>query len=267
MNTRAGKTPICIYNGSEDNIISETFQRGKRYEEGYLHLFELILEQDSAMNVIDIGANIGLYTLSAAKMGRQVIAVEPLPRTYKRLHASIQKNNFSDLVTLFVKPLSDRYESVHFETPDPMNPGATRFVSDGENPHVNKSIQSMLFNDLLPYISFRKAFLKMDIEGSELKVLTKSDNIFKNIEIPVFLMEWVFYSTLEYQSELMTFETWIRSLSFIPFKVVSHNTFKTLGPISLDPVWHSGYLREVWWIKVYFIHRIQEQLPDLKFIP
>lgn len=107
----------------------------------------------------------------------------------------------------------------------------------------------------------------MDIEGSELKVLTKSEEIFKNIEIPVFFMEWLFYqkSKLEYTSKLMEFERWIRSLTFVPFKIVLPNKLQMLGPISVDPVWSQKHLYCVLWIKLNYIPYIQKKLPHLKF--
>ena len=37
-------------------------------------------------DVIDIGANIGVYSLLAAKLGRNVIAVEPLYENLNRMH-------------------------------------------------------------------------------------------------------------------------------------------------------------------------------------
>ena len=52
------------------------------------------LEEVPDCDVIDIGANIGLYTLIAAKMNRMVIAVEPLHENLNRIHKASQKGDF-----------------------------------------------------------------------------------------------------------------------------------------------------------------------------
>ncbi len=51
------------------------------------------LEEVPDCNVIDIGANIGLYTLIAAKMDRMVIAVEPVHENLNRIHKASQQGN------------------------------------------------------------------------------------------------------------------------------------------------------------------------------
>ena len=51
--------------------------------------------------VIDIGGNVGYYTLVAAATGCSVVTVEPLAATVGRLYQSVLANRFSDRVTLF----------------------------------------------------------------------------------------------------------------------------------------------------------------------
>ena len=44
--------------------------------------------------VIDIGSNLGLYSLAAASMGKDVWAFEPFKKNQNRFCASIVKNGF-----------------------------------------------------------------------------------------------------------------------------------------------------------------------------
>ena len=61
--------------------------------------------------VVDVGANIGLATLVAAKIvgptGR-IIAVEPHPRTFEYLRDNVQLNGLTDVVRLYCAALGER---------------------------------------------------------------------------------------------------------------------------------------------------------------
>src|ERR1035441_8909471 len=46
---------------------------------------------------IDIGANIGLYTCLAARHGKHVVAVEPMPSNLKFLYRNLVRNDFADV--------------------------------------------------------------------------------------------------------------------------------------------------------------------------
>lgn len=56
---------------------------------------------NSEMGLVDIGANIGVYTLTAASLGRDVLAVDILDTNILLLQNSLQLGNFSSLVTVF----------------------------------------------------------------------------------------------------------------------------------------------------------------------
>jgi FkbM family methyltransferase len=51
--------------------------------------------------VLDVGANIGLYTLLAAKRGARVFAIEADPRNLELLRQNVHLNGFDDRVTIF----------------------------------------------------------------------------------------------------------------------------------------------------------------------
>jgi FkbM family methyltransferase len=61
--------------------------------------------------VVDVGANIGLVTLTAAKLvgaRGQVIAVEPHPRTFDYLRDNVQLNRLTEVVRLYCVALAER---------------------------------------------------------------------------------------------------------------------------------------------------------------
>jgi predicted lipase len=71
-------TKICIHDPKYDNHISAQIVQTGLWEPVNVRSFLKQLAELPDANVVDIGANIGLYSLLAAKMNRSVIAIEPL---------------------------------------------------------------------------------------------------------------------------------------------------------------------------------------------
>lgn len=80
-----------------EHIGSQIFWRGA-YSPGPLAAFDRLLNPDSV--VLDIGANIGEFTLFAAKRARggAVHAFEPVKETFARLTANVRANHFDNVV-------------------------------------------------------------------------------------------------------------------------------------------------------------------------
>ena len=79
--------------------------------------------------VLDVGGNIGYYTLVAAATGCSVVAIEPLSANTGRLFASILANGFEDHVTLYKNAIGKDRRLVTLDL-NAGNPGASS-VTDG----------------------------------------------------------------------------------------------------------------------------------------
>ncbi|QXJ34897.1 FkbM family methyltransferase [Saccharolobus shibatae] len=118
--------------------------------------------------VLDVGANIGAFTLKVAPKVKHVIAVEPEPNNFEILKRNVNKNNLSN-VTLLNYAVSDKAEIVYFNTT-----GGSAKVSDRGIP-----INAKPLDDILHELGESEVtIMKMDIEGYEGKVLSA----FKNYE-------------------------------------------------------------------------------------
>jgi len=114
--------------------------------------------------VLDVGANIGFYTLLAAKRGAQVFAIEADPFNAAMLRHHVKINNLSQRVTVFEIAATDATKAIPLYR-HPFNLGESNIVAKGQHSGM---IEGRTIDSLeLPAIDI----CKMDIEGAELMAL------------------------------------------------------------------------------------------------
>lgn len=123
------------------------------------------------MKVLDIGANIGYYTLLMAKLVGEkgkVYSVEPYPKNFERLKKNILLNKFQERIILDNIAISDKTEIIDFFVGPSHNLGS--MFSDESN-SVREKIKVKAFS-LTDYLKDKPPidFIRMDIERGELKV-------------------------------------------------------------------------------------------------
>lgn len=117
--------------------------------------------------VIDIGANIGIFSIFAAELGaKQVYSFEPNKKTFEKLNSNILKSNFENIST-FQVAVSDRSGSRVCIT-DYQESGHNSIY--GEYQAKNEVITVSL-SDILREISDTNVLLKVDCEGAEYDIL------------------------------------------------------------------------------------------------
>ena len=139
------------------------------------HFAEVIQPGDT---VLDIGANLGYYTLLAANLvgsAGQVVAIEPNPEVFRRLSASIAVNGFAPRTSARNVALASAGEAGtrRFFVPhgEPKN---GRFVDPHEDEAVlaaHGALTDVMLGSLNPDDFRRVDFIKIDVEGAELAVL------------------------------------------------------------------------------------------------
>jgi FkbM family methyltransferase len=120
--------------------------------------------------VIDVGANIGVYTIAFAGLGAHVAAIEPSASAQRALERSIRRNALSDLVRVFASALSNHEGQASFTVGHDVG---NRLIEDGEvvgeSTLVSLSTLGVLVRD--PFFDRPLALLKVDAEGADLMVL------------------------------------------------------------------------------------------------
>ena len=114
--------------------------------------------------VLDVGANIGFYTLLAAKRGARVFSIEADPLNAAMLRKNVALNRFEDRVTVFEIAATDRGGPTALYR-HPFNLGESNIVANGTAAGTVEAVPIDSLN--LPPVDI----CKMDIEGAELLAL------------------------------------------------------------------------------------------------
>lgn len=128
----------------------------------------LVHETDT---VLDVGANIGYYTLILARLvgprGR-VFAFEPDPANFALLKKNVESNGYKNVV-LVNAALSDRPATLRLYLSEENRGDHRIYPSDDARRTIQ--IPAITADDYLAGLSHEIAFIKMDVQGAEAKVL------------------------------------------------------------------------------------------------
>ncbi len=169
---------ICTYHRKKDRFISAALQSDGVWEPFITPLFQKALNQFPDSFVIDVGANIGYYSLLAGRMGHSVIAVEPQAENLLRLQKGVVLNQLQASIYLVQNALYDSRINVTL-TENEDNQGGIWLQSATQTnkpswegvlktTKTNKSSQQILYqtttiDHLLNVADFQEAIIKIDI--------------------------------------------------------------------------------------------------------
>jgi FkbM family methyltransferase len=167
------------------------------FEPETLHAFAALLAP--GMTVLDIGANVGLFTVVAARRvgptGR-VHAFEPTPELAAHISSNLELN---DLGNVAVNELaisdSDGHATLHFAEPN--DPGENSIVNCTPGVRTLK-VATVTIDDYIGRCRVgRVDVIKMDIEGAEMAALRGGPKLLSGDNSPVLVLEF-HPSTLAY---------------------------------------------------------------------
>jgi hypothetical protein len=105
-------THICIHEPKFDKHVSKQLETNGLWEPNIVRSFIKQIQEVSDAQFIDVGANIGLYTLIAAKYNRSVIAIEPLHENIVRLHKAAHLEQVQSNIVVLVNAVSNERKQV-----------------------------------------------------------------------------------------------------------------------------------------------------------
>jgi FkbM family methyltransferase len=168
-------TPIYINSndyGGPGNLLN-----GGRYEEENLEVLLSFVKEDTIF--LDIGANIGLFTLQIGKRvlhkGR-VYSFEPHPKLSNLLRWNVHLNGLTSIVTCFSFGLSDQNLPAKFAYPiGHLGGGGVGDLPNSPGYDIVDSELRRLDDVLGP--EFSCDLVKIDVEGHEINVLRACDRL------------------------------------------------------------------------------------------
>ena len=142
------------------------------------------LQQDDLF--ADVGANIGVYTILAAKnAGASVVAIEPIPSTFTHLADNVFLNKITGQVTQLPIGVGDENTLLHFtNTMDSVNHVVP--VNDDKSAGVIV-IEVKKLDDL--FTANIPVIMKMDIEGYEWPALNGAKNLLASGTLQALIIE------------------------------------------------------------------------------
>jgi FkbM family methyltransferase len=128
-----------------------------------------LIEPD--FNILDIGANIGWYSLNIAKLypKTKITSFEPIPSTFVSLKKNIEINDV-DNIQIYNFGLSNEEKSLKFYLQPDMSVSASATNITGSNNIAEITCNVKRLDDFIKEIDSKIDFIKCDVEGAELFV-------------------------------------------------------------------------------------------------
>jgi FkbM family methyltransferase len=162
--------------------ITTTFMTGYCLFQDLVSLMLQLVSPGDA--VLDVGAHLGTFTLAAAAAGCPVVAVEASPLNVELLRGSVSRNGFHQ-VRVVGAAASDQPGTLQFCAIGPWGTVLNRPANalSIEVPAI--TIDELLFELGMP----KPRFVKMDIEGSEIRAMRGMAQVLSADDAPALLLE------------------------------------------------------------------------------
>ncbi|XP_059151010.1 uncharacterized protein LOC131937528 isoform X3 [Physella acuta] len=174
----------------------------------------LVLSMDQALKngpelmLVDLGANLGEFTLWAAALGHRVLAVEMVLENVHMLQTSLMLSGLSQLVTIVNNALYSDHRTLQVNFMK-KNMGGSRLNTSNvfealDNTRGVVLVNTICLDDLIPLVSNTTVYMKLDIENTEHEALKCADHFFSKVNVKVVQMEW-YLKTSEEMSSITRF--------------------------------------------------------------
>ena len=145
---------------------------------------------------LDIGANIGIYSLFAANRNHQTIAIEPDALNYALLNLNIRKNDLSNLIIAYCIAIHNETKFAEFNISSYAWGGALNsfdnnldFKGAKFKPIHKQGLFGMTLDEFLKSINFIPSHIKIDVDGNENFILKGAENTLKSASLKSLLVE------------------------------------------------------------------------------
>lgn len=166
------KNPLFFLKDKDPSLYAEVIET---------NVYEITKELIEGKNVLDIGANIGIFSLLANYYGaKKIISFEPVTSTFSQFLNNILCVNSSVITPIksAVTSKSGEIVSIMFNTNSGANNIYKKETDNGLNAY--ELISTISFTDALKLFDDDDIFLKLDCEGAEFDIILNATNELMN---------------------------------------------------------------------------------------
>lgn len=168
---------------SDDKYVGQRIALGK-YEEYETKLLLRQLKSDDI--VVDVGANIGYYTLLMAKIAKKVYAIEPDKENFKILKKNIEQNKLKNVHLINVAVGNKQSKIKYYQSEENFGDGR---VYKTIIPRTSYTVLSQKLDNILSNEQ-KISLVKIDTQGWEPAVIEGAKKIVEKDKPIIFLEYW-----------------------------------------------------------------------------
>lgn len=167
-----------------DAFMCDYLQKFGHYEREVESILSKLVTKETTF--IDVGANIGYFTILCSRLAQAVYAFEPVPVVFERLSRNISLNNCKNVRAYQCAVSKERTRLRLFESK----------ISDGHDSTVKRSEHDRsIFVDAVTLDetvepSARDIVMKVDVEGSEMGVILGAIGLIRSGRVSAIILEW-----------------------------------------------------------------------------
>ena len=215
-------------NDPKNNMVSKGVKATRQWEPHVLNSIWKYIRDDEDVTLLDIGGNIGIFALQFAKMGRNVITIEPVPLLVQHICASVIENDLQEKITVVNNAISSKNAPVEFTLPDngdyalglikekdglTHNEMVNYYKQDAWSKGNTIKFPTVSLNDIssIPNnVRLKKVFIKIDVQGFEHKVFMTADELWDEYDVRGVFIEWTWHAKNEKTGQFLLgkFKQW-----------------------------------------------------------
>lgn len=166
---RDGFNVVCRGGTRDWDVVYELM-----FADSYRMAFEHLRATSGPATVVDLGGNIGLFSLIAAAQQPQLMvhAFEPGPPNYRLFEINrLANSRFTDRIVLHREAVGGQARTTNWFF-DEANPGGSSLFGTGQGASFEVKISA--FRDVIAATEGPIALVKIDIEGAEFEILQQT---------------------------------------------------------------------------------------------
>lgn len=191
-----------IHNPASDAVSKEIHEKGC-WECGHLQGMLAALSKYPDSYFLDIGGNIGMWSLAAAAANKETFTIEPSPENYQKICHTVNRNLFHNRVHLLTIAATSKPETFTLIVPEGNKGGTKVSVASEQQKDAAAKVQAHAHTgggstnnattttnvikgypiDSLNLPVDRPVVMKIDVEGHELQALQGAMEFLKNANI------------------------------------------------------------------------------------